>query len=184
MLTAHHCTTGSDRNGKSEDTPCDHSDGKRVAVLGRHRFNLPAMWEGRYTIIPIIKVLAPPDGKWKSWDVDSHDFALLVLKHPAKITNNVGPICLPEPNAEFGGQKAIAAGWGRTNGPSISTHQSPVLKKVNLTVSNKIYSHDKIFGTKVSKLDNLYQDPCSGDSGNIDSSLQCLDYSHFRYVLI
>ena len=178
MLTAHHCTTGSDRYGKS-DTPCDHSDEQRVAVLGTHMFNTRDLWAGRYRTIPIIKVLAPPDGKWKSWDEDSHDFALLVLKHPAKITNNVAPICLPEPNAEFGGQKAIAAGWGRTNGPSISIHQSPVLKKVNLTVSKKIYSHDKIFGTKVSKLDNLYQDPCSGDSGNIDFSRQCLDYSHF-----
>ena len=120
-----------------------------------------------YTTIPIIKVLTPQDEGLRVGHKDSHDFALLVLKEPAKRTPTIGPICLPEPNAEFGGKKATAAGWGRTDKPSVSRVQSPVLKKVVLTVSNKRYWHHNMFGTRVNKKDNLYQDPCSGDSGGI-----------------
>ena len=80
-------------------------------------------------------------------------------------TDTISPICLPEPNLEFGGEKAIAAGWGRFHKPNISGEQSAVLRKVWLTVSKKRYRHKKMFGTNVTLKDDHYQDPCSGDSG-------------------
>ena len=61
--------------------------------------------------------------------------------------------------------KAVAAGWGRFEKPSVNTGQSPVLRKVWLTVSKKKYNHWKMCGTIVSQIDNYYQDPCAGDSG-------------------
>ena len=162
VLTAFHCTH---HPADKERKPCDHSDEQRLAVLGRHEFEMHKLRE--YTTIPIIKVLTPENGGLTVGHKNSHDFALLILKEPAKYTPAIGPICLPEPNAEFGGKKATAAGWGRTDKPSVSRTQSPVLKKVELTVSNKSYWHHNMFGTVVSKKDNLYQDPCSGDSGGI-----------------
>ena len=118
-----------------------------------------------YEKIPIIQVLAPPHAPLTD-DDRSHDFALLVLQYPAKFHNKVSPICLPEPYAEFGGQRAIAAGWGRFAKPWVNTNQSPFLRMVELSVSPKRYSHTKMFGTVLSMKEDAYQDPCSGDSGN------------------
>ena len=160
VLSAYHCTK---RSGETQ--PCDHSDEQRLAVLGRNFIDMRKVQE--YTTIPIIKVLVPKHGGLIHGKKYTHDFALLVLKYPAKLIPAIGPICLPEPKAEFRGEKAIAAGWGRTHGPSISRRQSPVLKKVVLTVSYKRYRHYKMLGTRVSQKDNLYQDPCSGDSGSM-----------------
>ena len=51
---------------------------------------------------------------------------------------------------------------------SFTSHQSPFLKKVELRVNPKRYKHKYFFGTKVEKIGGVYQDPCSGDSGNTD----------------
>ena len=103
----------------------------------------------------------------KPYDATSHDFLLYELARPVVFSDTVGTICLPEPGAEFTGQKVIAAGWGRTDGPSISTQQSPVLKAVELTVSRRpYYDHIFMFGTEVKMKDGVYQDPCTGDSGD------------------
>ena len=82
-----------------------------------------------------------------------------------RFDDTISPICLPKRNEEFGGGNAVAAGWGRFDKPTMNTGQSPVLRKVWLTVSNKKYRHKKMFGTILSMRDNQYQDPCSGDSG-------------------
>ena len=92
-------------------------------------------------------------------------------------TSKIRPICLPDPGEEFYGRKVVTAGWGRTHKPSNrSLHsdpnelknsgQSPVLKAVRLTVSQKRYNHTKLIGTELSKnKEGEYKDPCSGDSG-------------------
>eukprot|EP00091_Calanus_sinicus_P023412 TRINITY_DN7896_c0_g1_i1.p1 TRINITY_DN7896_c0_g1~~TRINITY_DN7896_c0_g1_i1.p1 ORF type:complete len:133 (-),score=4.40 TRINITY_DN7896_c0_g1_i1:89-487(-) len=67
--------------------------------------------------------------------------------------------------SRFGGEPAIAAGWGRTAAPSVYKSQSPVLKSVTLTVAKKKYKHYKMFGTLLEKINGVYQDACSGDSG-------------------
>ena len=90
---------------------------------------------------------------------------MVILKRPAVWSDNVRPICLPPEKKEYGGKTAIAAGWGRTDNPEISTSQSPVLKSLKLTVDKKKFTKYKMFGTKTLKKDGVYQDPCSGDSG-------------------
>ena len=163
ILSAHHC---GEELGSRNKLLCDHSDGKRKAILGSHKFNemdwyLRPHW---FTTIPIINVTSPPNGGL-TWEHNSHDFALFILETPATFNHKISPICLPPPNTEFSHKRAIAAGWGRIGNPKISEKQSPHLKKVWLTVSDKKYKHEKMFGTIVSKNDDQYQDPCSGDSG-------------------
>jgi len=182
VLSAYHCTVT--MGGPSKQS-CDHSDGKRLAVLGSHVFKYQHL--NTYEKIPVIQVLAPPHAPLDPLihrgiqDYRSHDFALLVLQYPAKFHNKVSPICLPEPYAEFGGQRAIAAGWGRFAKPSVNVYQSPFLRMVELSVSPKRYRHTKMFGTVLTKKEDEYQDPCSGDSGG---PLMYLDSSSGRYVLI
>jgi len=176
ILSAYHCTV---TIGSDDPKPCDHSDGKRLAAFGRHEFH--HQHHRSYETIPVIKVFAPPHGPLLPWDSRTHDFALLLLQRPVKYTNKVSPICLPEPNAEFGGRQATAAGWGRTSKPSVNRNQSPYLKMVQLTVSPKVYSHAKMFGTILSKKEHEYQDPCSGDSGG---PLMYMNEVSGRYVLI
>ena len=161
VLTAYHCTV---EIGGSSNQPCDHSDGKRLAIVGRHKIEYHLV--STYETIPVIQALAPPHGNLRTHDVRTHDFALLLLQRPAQFHSTVSPICLPEPNAEYGGMKAIAAGWGRFAKPSQSIRQSPVLRMVTLTVSPMRYRHTKMFGTILTKKANQYQDPCSGDSGD------------------
>ena len=160
VLSAYHCTT--DIYSDSTES-CDHSDGRRLAILGEHKIDLQKLYE--YATVPVIKVFSPPNG-WLTHDYTSHDFALLLLKHPVKYSNKVGPICLPEPNTDYGGLTAVAAGWGRTDIPSVNRGQSPVLRAIRLKVSTKKYRNKNLFGTVVSKRDNKYQDPCRGDSGD------------------
>ena len=96
--------------------------------------------------------------------------AIMVLKTAAKFSDKVCPICLPREGREYGGRSAIAVGWGKTG----RWHNSDVLKRVDLIVSRKRYKHEKILGTLLQKdfggsIHNdalIYQDPCSGDSGN------------------
>ena len=118
-----------------------------------------------YYTIPVIEARSPPNAWLTLEDYDSHDLAMVILKHPAKYDDYVRPICLPHLNAEHGGKFAVAAGWGRTDKPSVSRHQSPRLKSVRLKVDSWKYMHGFMFGTFLSKKFNKYQDPCSGDSG-------------------
>jgi hypothetical protein len=161
ILTSYHCTYNS-RSGNG-DKPCDHSDGKRVAVLGQHEFE--RYKTSSYYTIPIIDVKYPPKQKLTEKNYASHDLALGILKEPAVFSRTVRPICLPQQNAEFVDKIATAAGWGRFETPDVSRQQSPYLKKVELRVSKTRFKHWKMFGTVLRKLKGYYQDPCAGDSG-------------------
>jgi hypothetical protein len=50
VLSAYHCTYHPSKD--TGERPCDHSDGKRVAILGLHEFSYSQM--NRYNKIPII----------------------------------------------------------------------------------------------------------------------------------
>jgi len=178
VLSAFHCATPI---GSRQNYPCDHSDGERVALLGMHyaRSWNWKNWDQEATI-PIVEAHYPPNPTIQYyWNDLSHDFVLYRLKWPATYTNKVGPICLPEPNSEYGGEKATAAGWGRTG--VNNRFQSPVLKKVELRVNPKRYEHKYMFGTKLEKIGGVYQDPCSGDSGG---PLMFYNKTTSKYVLI
>ena len=131
-----------------------------MAYPGRHEFILDKL--PSYEAIPIIDVKYPPNQGLRKADPKSHDIAMYVLKHPA---HNIRPICLPSPGEKFAGKIATAAGWGTTKRDHRS-RQSPVLRKVDLEVSDKLYDHRSMFGTLLKKNGNgLYKDLCAGDSG-------------------
>lgn len=44
-----------------------------------------------------------------------NDFALLMLRHPVKIEDNVDIICLPEARHDFNVTGCAASGWGKNN---------------------------------------------------------------------
>ena len=170
-MSSYHC---SHAPGTTGIKPCDHSDETRLAVLGRHTYNERKL--SSYYTIPIIDVKYPDHGQHiLTGDPESHDFAMFVLKTPAKFSEKVGSICLPEQDADFGGKPAIAAGWGRTAAPEVSSLQSPVLKSVRLTVSKKKFHNYKMIGTLLEKKNGVYQDACSGDSGKIHCDPEVLN---------
>ena len=177
-MSSYHCSY---TPGATGIKPCDHSDERRLAVLGRHTYNERKL--SSYYTIPIIDVKYPDHGQHLlTGDNESHDFVMFVLKTPAKFSDKVGSICLPEQDADFGGQQAIAAGWGRTAAPEVSSLQSPVLKSGRLTVTKKKYRHYKMFGTLLERKNGIYQDACSGDSGKIRCVAQKCS-SFFRWPI-
>merc|ERR1712142_1232094 len=162
VLTAYHCTHPS----KSKK-PCDHSDKKRLAIMGQLELHNKKSTENTGIAIPVIKVIYPEHDHAgfdpKEDSIEDHDFAMYLLETPVKFTDNIQPICLPQQGQEFAGEIAIVAGWGYTESIKKVTD---VLRKVNLTVSDKQYDHRKMFGTKLEKnADGEYMDPCAGDSG-------------------
>ena len=137
-----------------------------TAVLGAHEYNY---WKRhKYYSVKVVDVLYPenPHRDYEPWYSNNHDFALMVLEEPAKMSPTVQPICLPQPQADYGGLDAIASGWGRFAAPDISTSQSNFLRKVTLKVSKKTYYHRHYFGTELNKnKKGEWMDPCRGDSG-------------------
>jgi len=172
VLTASHCVTDSD---ESDTKPCDHSDGQRIVILGQNQLTPEQLRRGNLYNISIIGVTAPPNAGLDPHDkhYEYHDFAMYILKKPARFSNKVQPICLPIQGTDYSGIPAVAAGWGRymaedktTKLTSIMTKkQSPKLRRVDLIVSRHKFKHYKMFGTLVEKKDGEWQDPCAGDSG-------------------
>merc|ERR1719334_1574800 len=189
VVTADHCT----RNPYHEEKPCDHSDGKRLAVLGLANYDA-VVFNDAYKI-PVIDVRSPPGAS--NWPYhacgnhgeknchESHDYALLILKEDVKFSATVRPICLPLQGANYIGKMATAAGWGRFATSNISSAQSVELKEVDLmveTVQNLTPRRPAMFTTKLERNEKgIYKDPCSGDSGG---PLMYKDPKTGRYVLI
>jgi len=168
VLSAYHC-------------PKPASDCKLHALLGMH--TITKGFSDEEDKIPILEALYPPhagfSGNQDNQNTEnSHDFQMYVLDREAKYTRKVSPICLPEPNAEFGGKQATAAGWGFYDE---TLKFSPELRSVELTVVKRKYFEKKMFGTKLIKKNGVYQDPCGSDSGG---PLMFYNDKTARYVLI
>merc|ERR1711974_451203 len=163
VLTAFHCTHPTKKYDPSKG-PCDHSNGKRFAVFGRHNFDEKKLeeYKEKGEAVPIIDIKTPKDFDLDEENNESHDFAMAILEREIKFTDSVRPICIPRQNMEFMGEKAKAAGWGLYD--PTKQEQSPFLRDVELTVSTKRYDHYKMFGTKA-KNKKGPADPCAGDSG-------------------
>ena len=142
-----------------------------TAILGAHEIDLNN--DNRYSI-PIEDVRFPDDPHITGYPFynHNHDFALVILSEPAKMSEKVGTICLPHPKSNYGGLYTVAVGWGRFAAPQISRSQSPMLRKVTLRVSRKVYKNTHFFGTELRKNDkDNWMDPCSGDSGKSHSNI-------------
>merc|ERR1719489_644738 len=169
VLTAYHCAIL-----RGEKKPCDHSDGKRIALMGQNEW-APNNGTSRGITMPITGIIFPKNAGFSKRDKDfkDHDFAIYVLEDPVKFRNDILPICLPPQGASFGGVKAVAAGWGKfalnDNKNPWTNMESPLLKRINLRVSSTAYKHEKMMGTLVegpaASGKGEWQDPCAGDGG-------------------
>ena len=81
IATSFHCT---DKN-KGDKVPCDHSNGKRYALIGAHDIKNE---EEEYTQkIPVIDVRSPPKRRLDRKDPETHDFAVAILQYPVTWSN-------------------------------------------------------------------------------------------------
>jgi len=165
IITAYHCL--------GQGKPCDHSDGRRVAYIGAHYvdFNRQESPDARY-ILPLTKFETPPyAGKLpyrkkhlSAEDKKVNDLAVYVLEKPVKFSETVYPICLPKRERDYGGKRAIAAGWGDYRRGYFEN--SFVLRSVELEVMKAKSVFETLFFTKTEKNEKgEWKDPCSGDSG-------------------
>jgi len=167
VLTAYHCTFP-----EGETEPCDHSDGKRIAVMGQNEFRHT---KARGIQMPITGYKYPKNAGFErsTASVIDHDFAMYILKDPIVLRDDILPICLPLQGQSYADSKAVAAGWGKfatKDGKSPWTNQqSALLRRVNLVVSGADFRHTKMLGTVLEGPADSgkgeWQDVCAGDGG-------------------
>ena len=78
IASSYHCAI----RKTSPDKHCDHSDRKRIAIIGAHEIDLRKAT--RHYTIPIIQVFYPDGAKFRANDPESHDFALMLLEKPVQ----------------------------------------------------------------------------------------------------
>lgn len=111
-----------------------------------------------------------------------NDVALLILATPYTWEENVRPICLPQPGANFDHSRCFATGWGKDKFGKDGTYQL-ILKKIDLPVVPRDTCQANLRKTRLGKFFNLDKsfmcaggergkDTCKGDGG---SPLVCPD---------
>ncbi|XP_053960408.1 uncharacterized protein LOC128864680 [Anastrepha ludens] len=111
-----------------------------------------------------------------------NDVALLILETPYYWEENVRPICLPEPDANFDHSRCYATGWGKDKFGKDGTYQL-ILKKIDLPAVPRDTCEANLRKTRLGKFFNLDKsflcaggekgkDTCKGDGG---SPLVCPD---------
>ena len=169
VLTAAHCIHNNAYWYNSRDVRV------RVGVYNRTDLN------HHHQILRVDKMFTHPRYRW---DGLSYDLALFKLKHPAKKTDQVGTVCLPDANAAIApGTKCMATGWGYTehNGK----HLPELLQEVEVpVVSNAHCNRPAAYDKKLPKhtfcagYDEGGSDSCQNDSGG---PLSC--YQQGRWIL-
>ncbi|KAF7991450.1 hypothetical protein HCN44_008762 [Aphidius gifuensis] len=119
-----------------------------------------------------------------------NDFALLYLREPLALSDNVDVVCLPQANDIFDNSRCFASGWGK-DVFGREGHFQVILKRVELPVVGRDNCQSKLRNTRLGKhfvLDRSFicaggepgKDTCKGDGG---SPLVCpLRNNPSRYV--
>ncbi|XP_039968213.1 phenoloxidase-activating factor 2-like [Bactrocera tryoni] len=165
VLTAAHCAQNAqphltiaragewDTNTKQEVLP--HQDVRVKEVIRHERYNKGALY---------------------------NDVALFILVTPFTWAENVRPICLPEPAANFDYSRCFATGWGKTKFGKESDYPM-ILKKIELPAVPHDVCQANLRKTRLGRFFQLHQsfmcaggeegkDACKGDGG---SPLVCPD---------
>lgn len=104
----------------------------------------------------------------------TNDIAILILKLPVELAENVNTICLPPPNYSFDNERCLVSGWGKDH------HKGKfqfVLKKVELPIIPNNMCETMLRKTVLGsyfRLDNTFlcagaeygKDSCKGDGGS------------------
>jgi len=85
-----------------------------------------------------------------------NDIALLILKNPAKVAENINNVCLPPQNTAFDGSRCFASGWGKDTFGKEGKYQV-ILKKIDLPVVPFIPCQDNLRKTRLGKRFNLHE---------------------------
>lgn len=104
-----------------------------------------------------------------------NDIALLFLKEPVNIVENVNTACLPPVDANFDNKRCFAAGWGKDKFGRVGIYQA-ILKKVELPVVPIDKCQDVLRKSRLGKYfilnpsfmcagGELGIDTCTGDGG-------------------
>ncbi|KAJ6642234.1 Phenoloxidase-activating factor 2 [Pseudolycoriella hygida] len=105
-----------------------------------------------------------------------NDIAILILKAPVELADNVRPICMPPPDYSFDEKRCVVSGWGKENLNRNSKFQS-ILKKVDLPIVPNSLCQTMFRNTILGiyfKLDTTFicaggeagRDTCKGDGGS------------------
>lgn len=105
-----------------------------------------------------------------------NDIALLFLKTPFELAENVNPVCLPPKHFKFDYSKCFATGWGKDSFAKEGRY-STILKKIELPVVPNDKCEDMLRTTRLGKyfeLDDSFMcaggepgvDTCQGDGGS------------------
>lgn len=103
------------------------------------------------------------------------DVALLFLKEPFTLTDNVGVVCLPSRGMTIDENACVAGGWGKN--AFLKGRHSTVLKKVTLPIVARNKCQVALRNTRLGKFYKLHRsficaggeknkDTCKGDGGS------------------
>jgi len=119
-----------------------------------------------------------------------NDIALLFLKAPVTLGENVDVVCLPPQNEAIENTRCYASGWGKDVFGKEGKYQV-ILKKIDLPIVARVPCQDSLRNTRLGKFFELHRsficaggepgkDTCKGDGG---SPLVCPIKGHEdRYV--
>uniref|UniRef100_D3TLX6 Phenoloxidase-activating factor 2 n=1 Tax=Glossina morsitans morsitans TaxID=37546 RepID=D3TLX6_GLOMM len=105
-----------------------------------------------------------------------NDVALLILEESLRWAENIGPICLPEPNINFDGSRCLVTGWGKDKLGREGRYQV-ILKSIALQVVPHSSCEDQLRQAGLGVNFNLHEsflcaggkigkDTCRGDGGS------------------
>jgi len=124
-----------------------------------------------YQEIPAKRFILHPDYNVKNL---ANDVALIFLQEPAKLSESVDVICLPENGFYYNATSCLATGWGR-NAFATGEFQA-VLRQVDLPIVQREECQNRLRKTRLGKYFKLHasfvcaggipeQDTCQGDGG-------------------
>lgn len=112
-----------------------------------------------------------------------NDIALLILRRPVRLDDNVITICLPATTTDgtFDRQRCLVTGWGKDRLGKSGRYQN-ILKKINVPIVPRIRCQRELRRTRLGRAFHLHNsficaggetghDACTGDGG---SPLVCL----------
>lgn len=100
-----------------------------------------------------------------------NDVSLIKVATPITFTEDIQPICAPEPTDDYHYRKCQCSGWGTVNSGGVCC--PAILRYVEMNVTTNaycqsIYTRDTIYDDMICATDNTgsnERDSCQGDSG-------------------
>ena len=168
VLSSYHCSYNMDLD--SGNKPCNHRDGKRVAIIGEDKIDIEKAEHGNfYCSIPVTKVIYP-DTRNKNMredpkNLNAHDMAVFVLKHAVLDSFCVASICLPPPNLNLTHlwRKGHLVGWKHANDAKNPNLRELVETRLEVGQYSK---YEKMVKTQERKPNGAFHSTCPGESGN------------------